>query len=267
MTWIEELLNNYYLWLRDRTAISVQDSNDWALISTPFLGVFNDNIDIFIKKNHNNLILSDDGETLDRLDLTGINLSRSSARRELAERVLRTYGVKWNRESNELTIDATVTNFPQKKHNFLSAILEIGDLYFFSQENIAHIFREDVAKYFDSNNIIFTPDFITRGKTGLELTFDFQIAFAKKEIVVKAFNSVRRDNLTSFLFSWDDVRPERERATSKAVKAVAVINDKEKSLKPEFQEALLNKDVGVLNWSERENSANLALFSPNGLHI
>jgi hypothetical protein len=64
-----------------------------------------------------------------------------------------------------LLIETNIERFPQSKHNFLSAIIEINDLYILSKNNVASIFKEDVRNYLESQNIIFTPDFISKGST------------------------------------------------------------------------------------------------------
>jgi hypothetical protein len=37
--------------------------------------------------------------------------------------------------------------------------------------------------------------------------FDFQIAGKNSELVLKSFNTINKQSLSSFLFSWDDINP------------------------------------------------------------
>tara|TARA_B110000967_G_C18815947_1_gene526136 strand:+ start:582 stop:1343 length:762 start_codon:yes stop_codon:yes gene_type:complete len=252
-------VDDYYNWLREKTFIQKDSNTDWFLINTPFVGAFNDTIEIYAQKNGNHLRLSDNGETMSNLELQGLHIQGSKRRRAILDTILINYGVRT--ENNELTIEANIENFSQSKHNFLSAIIEINDLYVLSKHNVASIFKEDVRNYLDSNDIIYTPDFISKGVTGLEFNFDFQIAKKNKEIVIKSFNTVNKSNLSTFLFSWDDIKPVREKITKKDVNAIAIINNIDKEVRTEFLDALKAKNADYILWSERESVKNKELIS------
>lgn len=259
MNWVNTYVDDYYNWLREKTFIQKDSNTDWFLINTPFVGAFNDTIEIYAQKNGNHLRLSDNGETMSNLELQGLHIQGSKRRRAILDTILINYGVRT--ENNELTIEANIENFSQSKHNFLSAIIEINDLYVLSKHNVASIFKEDVRNYLDSNDIIYTPDFISKGVTGLEFNFDFQIAKKNKEIVIKSFNTVNKSNLSTFLFSWDDIKPVREKITKKDVNAIAIINNIDKEVRTEFLDALKAKNADYILWSERESVKNKELIS------
>lgn len=259
MNWVNTYVDNYYNWLREKTFIQKDTNTDWFLINTPFVGAFNDTIEIYAQKNGNHLKLSDNGETMSNLELQGLHIQGSKRRRAILDTILINYGLKT--ENDELTIEANVDNFSQSKHNFLSAIIEINDLYVLSNHNIASIFKEDVRNYLDSHDIIYTPDFISKGTTGLEFNFDFQIAKKNKEIVIKSFNTVNKSNLPTFLFAWDDIKPVREKITKKNVNAIAIINNIDKEVRTEFLDALKAKNADYILWSERESEESKKLIS------
>lgn len=252
-------MNDYYSWLREKTFIQKDSDTEWYLINTPFLGAFNDTIEIYAQKKGANLILSDNGETMSNLELQGLYIQGSKRRKAILETILINYGIR--SVNNELTIEANIENFSQCKHNFLTAITEINDLYVLSKHNVASIFKEDVRHYLDENDIIYTPDFISKGATGLEFNFDFQIARKEKEIVIKSFNTINKSNLSTFLFSWDDIKPVREKITKKNVNAVAIINNVEKEIKTEFLDALKAKNADFILWSERDSELSKQLIS------
>lgn len=252
-------MDEYYNWLREKTYIQKGTSTDWFLINTPFVGAFNDTIEIYAQKNGSQLVLSDNGETMSNLELQGLQIQGSKKRRNLLDTILLNYGIR--SINDELTIESGLEDFSQAKHNFLSAIIEINDLYVLSKHNVASIFKEDVRDYLESKDIIYTPDFISKGTTGLEFNFDFQIAKKQSEIVIKSFNSVNKSNLPTFLFAWDDIKPVREKTTKKEVKAIAVINDVDKEIKSEFLDALKSKNADYILWSEREEQRNVELVA------
>lgn len=258
MNAISTYVNDYYNWLKENTFIQKDANTDWFIINSPFVGAFNDTIEIYAQKNGNNLVLSDNGETMSNLELQGLHIQGSQRRREILDSILINYGVK--EENDELSIESNIENFSQSKHNFLSAIIEINDLYVLSKHNVASIFKEDVRNYLDTQKIIYTPDFISKGSTGLEFNFDFQIAGRTKEIVLKSFNTVNKSNIPTFLFSWEDIKPVREKITKKEVSAIAIINDIDKEVKNEFLEALKSKNADFILWSKRDNENNRQLL-------
>ncbi len=194
--WINELIDKYYDFLKGRTAIVTETGTNWAVISTPFPGLFNDTLEVYAKRDNGKILLSDDGITIKNLDLIGSTISRSPKRKELLEKILLNYGILL--QDNEFITEANEQNFAQKKHNLVSAISEINDMYMLAKHTVASIFKDDVREYLDEQQIIYTPQFISKGSTGLEFTFDFQIAYREKEIVIKSFNSM--NNLTCPIF-------------------------------------------------------------------
>lgn len=76
-------IDKYYLWLKERTFIEHEEHSDWLVISTPFMGAFNDDIEIYAKKEGDQLLLRDNGETLTNLELQGVKFQGSGIRRSL----------------------------------------------------------------------------------------------------------------------------------------------------------------------------------------
>jgi len=248
--WVNELIDKYYEFLKERTAVITETGSNWAVISTPFIGLFNDTLEVYAKKDNGKIILSDDGVTLKNLELVGSIISRSPKRKDLLERILLTYGIHLQND-DELIVEATENNFPQKEHNLISAISEINDMYMLAKHTVATIFKEDVRNYLDEQQIIYTPQFISKGSTRLEFTFDFQIAYREKEIVLKAFNTINKLNLPNFLFTWEDIKSVREKITGKQVVGLAMINDESKEIQQEYLDAMKSKNADFILWSQR----------------
>ncbi|MDD4604118.1 MAG: DUF1828 domain-containing protein, partial [Bacteroidales bacterium] len=133
--WVNELIDKYYDFLKGRTSVITETGTDWAVISTPFLGLFNDTLDVYAKKENGKILLSDDGMTIKNLDLIGSTISRSPKRKELLDRILLNYGIQFN--DNEFITEATEQTFAQKKHNLISAISEINDMYMLAKHTVA----------------------------------------------------------------------------------------------------------------------------------
>lgn len=248
-------MNDYYAFLKEKTLVTASNAPDWVEISTPFVGLFNDSVDIYAKKEGGKIILSDDGNTLRDLELSGLEITRSPKRKEILDRILINYGVKIN--NDELTTEATERDFPQKKLNLISAISETADMYYLAKHTVASVFREDVKAYLDEQDLIYTPYFISKGSTGLEFTFDFQIAYRNTEIVIKSFNLVNKMNLPHFLFTWEDIKKVREQQTQKEIIGLAVINDIDRKVSEEYLSALESKRAKHILWSQRHTPENI----------
>ncbi len=130
INWINPLLEDYYKWIKSQTFVLKDNQTGWATISTPFIGIFNDTIEIFVKKNNEKIILSDNCETINNLKLVGVEIKKGK-RREIADSILLNYGVKFR--GDELFLETKEDSFSQKKHNFLSAMLELNNIYMLSK--------------------------------------------------------------------------------------------------------------------------------------
>jgi hypothetical protein len=252
MNWIDNSIKEYYDWLKERTHVSKDERTGWNVITTPFRGLFNDNIEIYAKLENGKLIFSDDGNTLSNLELTGTPVLRSSRRKEWLESVLLNYGVSLI-DNQELQIIGTEKDFNQKKHNLICAISEISDMAMMAKHTVSSLFKEDVKAYLDEQNIIYTPQFIAKGSTGIEFTFDFQIAGKNRELVIKSFNSLNKINVPNFLFGWADIKPAREKISGKELKGLAIVNTTDKEIKQEYMEALQSKGADIILWDQRHS--------------
>lgn len=262
MNWIEDSINQYYDWLKTKTYTKEDEQSGWFAVTTPFLGLFNDPIEIYMKMEDDTILMSDDGITIKNLELAGASITRSSKRKEWLDFILLNYGVTI--DNGELFVKAKQADFSQKKHNLICAISEITDMEITAKHIVSSLFRDDVKQLLDEQEIIYTPQFITKGSSGIEFTFDFQIAGRNKELVLKSFNSLNKINVPNFLFSLDDIKPVREKASGKEMLSLAVINDIEKDIKPEYINALKSRNTDILFWSERNKPENLQKLRPTG---
>ncbi|WP_418894042.1 DUF1829 domain-containing protein [Limibacterium fermenti] len=249
MNWIDNSIKEYYDWLREKTIVTVDEQTGWSEITTPFQGLFNDNIQLYAKLEDGKLILSDDGLTLANLELAGSPVLRSPKRKEWMDMIFLNYGITLR--DNELVAIGTVKEFNQKKLNLLSAISEISDMAMLAKHTVSSLFKEDVKAYLEEQNAIYTPHFIAKGSTGIEFTFDFQIAGRQKELVIKCFNSLNKMNVPNFLFAWDDIKPAREKISGKVLRGLAIVNDTDKDIKKEYLDALESKGADYILWEQR----------------
>ena len=58
MNLINEYIDNYHIFLREKTVLREDFQSGWVGISTPFLGAFNDAIELYAKKENGHVLLS-----------------------------------------------------------------------------------------------------------------------------------------------------------------------------------------------------------------
>jgi hypothetical protein len=185
----KNLVNAYIEWLRQN--ICIEAINGVYKITTPFLDRHNDRLQIYVKKSNGGFILTDDGHTITDLKLSGVEFT-TEKRKQILHSILNGFGVRLIED--ELIIEATPDNFPQKKHNFIQAVLSINDLFVMASPMVASIFREDVERYLQLNEIRYTPSVNFTGRSGFVHFFDFVIpaSKAKPERILRAINRPNR---------------------------------------------------------------------------
>ena len=132
---IQRLTDEYHDWLREKT--NLRSVDDWVEITTPYLDRHNDCIQIYAKRSNGGFILTDDGSTIDDLELSGCKLS-SPKRQSLLRMTLNGFGV--HNENNVLQVRASSTDFALRKHNLLQAMLAVNDLFYLATPMVASLF-------------------------------------------------------------------------------------------------------------------------------
>lgn len=243
---IKMLLDKHSQWLRDKTVPKTLN-DQWSEITTPYLDRHNDCIQIYLKREGNGYLLSDDGYILSDLVSSGCNLD-SSRRKELLKTTLVGFGVAL--VDNQLTIHASEENFPLKKHSLIQAMLAVNDLFYLATPHVTSLFLEEVTKWMDLVHIRSVPNVKFTGKSGYDHKFDFVIPKSdqRPERLVEVINHPKKDVAESLLFKWIDTRETRP-ANSELY---AILNDKNASNLPNVIDALRGYDLKPILWNERD---------------
>lgn len=242
---IQKMMDGYIAWLREKT--SLREVGAWVEITTPLLDRHNDHLQIYVQREKDHFILTDDGYTLQDLEQSGCKLD-SSKRQELLRVTLNGFGVQQHDDS--LEIRATEETFPLKKHSLLQAMLGVNDLFYLAAPHTASLFYEDVASWMTASEVRFVEQVRFTGKTGYDHMFEFVIPRSKNgsERIVKPISRPDKGSAMEMAFAWVDTRETRP----PEARAYALLNDIEQIVKPDVMEALLSYDVMPVRWSERE---------------
>src|SRR6266700_930688 len=105
---IERLLNDYRIWLKDKTTLR-EVNGSWVEITTPYLDRHNDSLQIYARRENGGFVLTDDSYTIHDLEASGCNLS-TEKRKDLLKMTLNGFGVTLNKEA--LEVHANPETFP-----------------------------------------------------------------------------------------------------------------------------------------------------------
>ncbi|MDY0325382.1 MAG: DUF1828 domain-containing protein [Candidatus Cloacimonadaceae bacterium] len=243
----KKLVDNYALWLKEST--DLRQVEKYVEITTPFLDRHNDHIQLYLSKEDESFILTDDGYTLSDLSISGCEVD-TEKRKQLLTQTLNGFGV--TRIGDALTVKTDLTRFAQKKHNLLQAILSVNDLFYTASPLVLSLFLEDVQAWLDKNEIRYTPNISFIGKSGFSHNYEFVIpkSKAQPERILKVLSNPDRNVIQSLLFSWQDtalIRPQNAHL-------YAFLNDSA-GLKESHIEAIGNYGISGVQWSKREKYA------------
>jgi hypothetical protein len=243
---VKEMMKSYTGWLSDKTILK-RINEEWVEITTPNLDRHNDYLQIYICRERDYYLLTDDGYIIDDLESSGCSL-KSPRRKELFDLTIMGFGVQM--EHDRLIMKATRDNFPLKKHNLLQAMLAINDLFYLSSPHITNLFYENVVEWFDESDIRYAPRVKFTGKSGYDIMFDFVIPKSKRspERLIQLANVPNKDKVQMLMFKWIDIRAVR----GVDVLSYVILNDKESSTSPPAIDALLHYDSIPIAWTERE---------------
>ena len=247
MDHISQLMNQYQKWLKDE--ITLQQIGNAVEITTPFLDRHNDYIQIYAKRKDDVLLLSDEGETIEDLEMSGVSLN-SRKRKELLELAAAGFGVSI--ENNVISIKTSPNKFPLAKHNLVQTILAVNDLFFTARPLVTSLFMEDVGAWLDQKEVRYIPEVSFTGKSGYPHKFHFAIPKSKTqpERFIQAINNPNKDSTKNLVFAWFDTKQTRPEESA----AFAIINDDEQSVSSGVEDALSRYDIVPVRWSDREKA-------------
>jgi len=244
---MKDLIQNYIDWLKLKTNFK-ELNNGYAEITTPFVNHINDYIQIYLKKDDNNrLLITDGGDTINNLELEGVELNTNSRKKEL-EVILNGFGVSV--KDKELITYATEGTFPYRKHNLIQCILAVDDMYILAQPRVESFFYDDVINFLNLNEVRYSTNIILEGKSSFQHKFDILIPKSRNENerIIKLSYSVKKQNIISQLFAFEDTKQKREN------EGILIINDLEKEIPPDISMGIKEYGIYEFPWSMREKN-------------
>lgn len=246
---IEELMEDYRAWLRDKTTLR-EVNRSWVEITTPYIDRHNDALQIYARRENGGFLLTDDSYIIHDLEASGCSLD-TPKRQALLRTTLNGFGVKLNHEA--LEVHATPQTFPLRKHNLLQAMLAVNDLFYTARSVVESLFLEDVVNWFDTNDIRYTPNIKFTGVSGYDHLFDFVIPKSRKqpERIIQTINRPSRIMAENLIYKWSDTHDARALDS----KAYAVLNDMGSQIIPvEIFDAFKAYNIKPVPWTHRSDA-------------
>lgn len=246
MNEIDRLIEGYWSWLKER--MLTREVGGWTEITTPYLDRHNDYIQIYGKSVDGRISLTDGGETIQDLFQSGFNF-KSEKRQQILKFILAGFQVEL--KDGQICVEADEKNFALKKHNLIQAILSFNDMFFLASPTIESLFFEDVAHWLDDAGVRYTERVKFPGHSGFDYVFDFVIPKSKfePERILRAINNPTKISAQNYILAWVDTRDNRPKNSV----ALAVLNDNNKEISEDVEDAFKAYNIVPINWSRRNN--------------
>ncbi len=239
---IQKYIDSYAEWLKNE--ITFTQVGEYYEINTPFLDNDNDYLQFYVKQDGDNLFFTDDGFTINSLEMTGFSMTPN--RKKQLTHILSQYGVQLY--DKELIIKAPANQFAQKKHAFTQCLLHVSDMYMTSRTKVGSYFLDDIQAFFKQNDIFCLDNVQFTGKSGFCHNYDFamQRSKTKPERLCLAINNPSKATMSNALFAWEDTRPSRGDNS----KLIVILNDSSRIGKG-IEDGFENYGVESIRWSQR----------------
>lgn len=245
----KEWIDSYVEWLKNNYEITSLENGDE--ITTPFTNTIGDNIRLYIQKKGRNIELSDDGNTINDLDLMGVNIE-SDTRKELLKKIFRQYEVHRNKDI--LMVESSVQDFPIKKQRLLQAILRVDDLFMTKQSVVTNIFLQEVLDFFNKNDFGGLPSYTLEGKTGNSYKYDYALGSTSNRplTLFQVMNNPSFQKLAIEAYALSDVQKKK---TSNPPKIVVVYSSSNK-ISQKSKNVAKDSGIETVSWAQKDKLKN-----------
>ena len=251
---VKTIKNSYINWIRENTNFN-EVLNQTIEVSSPFMSALNENIKIYVIPNSTRYKITDDGYTLWNLESLGMNFRKGSRRESLLLNAIDRSNLSMDPKTKELFIYSTQQKLGNSMHTMIQSILTITDMLRFNTSTVRSLFFDEVNKYFDENKELYDPfpDVEIQGKSKLLHRFDYLMTLKhKQKKLVKLINNLDKSQVERTIMGWQDTTEQRTSKYNENLKMVALINDSEKVISTEFEDAFTQYGIETIGFSDKK---------------
>ena len=244
---IRQLIERYHSWMSESTTLRTIENG--VEITTPFLDRHNDMMQVYAELSGDEVLLTDDGYTIEDLEFCGLTVEGSRCR-NLMQFNLNGFGV--TREGNDLVTRATAKDFALKLHNLLQAMIAVDDLHYIAPPSkVKHAFDKDIGTWLNESKIQFEAAKF-KGKLGYYVDYKYVIPPSRNKPyrVLIGINNPGRGAVEQVAWRWWDIRDSRP----SGARLYPILNDAQRGSIETEMDALRNLAMKPFLWSSRHEA-------------
>ncbi|KRL14645.1 hypothetical protein FD09_GL000299 [Schleiferilactobacillus perolens DSM 12744] len=252
----DQWITDYTMWLRKQ--YHVESLPDGDEVTTPFTNSLGDNIQLFMipSTKDGEFLLTDEGNTINDLELLGINMNNDT-RSELLSSIVQQYQVSLDKEG-VLSVSGPIKNFPVLKQHLLQAVLRIDDLSQTRKGVVSNIFRQEVGDYLSKNEFEVLPNYPIQGRTGNPYHIDYAIGGTESK-PLRLIQVVPRpsfDRVAAESVTFDDIK-KNEALNSHRITYTIIFNDETSKVSKSAYNIASRYGTEIVPWSDKKQLFNL----------
>lgn len=179
-TVIQHLL--YYL----KGWTDVRPLGDGCMVVTPFQHYDQSFIELYVEFRDGKYIISDDGETLAMLFVSGLTIDKRSPLFDVIEHIARFHDILF--EQDVLSVSTTEETLGEKVYALIHAIQSVGFLIYCRSHRKRPTFKDEVETLILKTEVIYTPDYTIHGKANTH-KIDFYIN-SGRELLIDTLSAI-----------------------------------------------------------------------------
>jgi hypothetical protein len=195
---------------------------DGCAITTPFLYPDFASIEMYLEPVGNDLLLTDEGETLNMLFVNGLTIEKNKDLYKEAKQIARSRGAQL--QNSAISIMTTPGQLGEATQSLLNAIQAISYLIYKRRNVERATFDDEVEKLLISNKVQYEPNFSIRGEANRHKV-KFHVN-SNRNLLVEPISAATiqgaRTKAKLVAYKWLDIRP-----AHKMYKCISIIDDRE----------------------------------------
>jgi len=244
----EELLPSYFdAFMKGSSCTELPNGRTSVVL--PFVYPDHDNIEIFVKDRGDNVVVSDLGETLRRLDTVGMDIGASGKLAYQTERIASGFNVTL--QSGILLKEGPRQDVGSLLLDVLSACMAIADLMYGTRAWQPLTFVDEVAKLLTINDFSFERQHPILGRSGTKYHVDFQVVTPHRVLLVETLAARTVAGARAWVNAtyrmWNDIV-----TGDVVVRKVSLLNDETSSIRDE-DVRLLENVSHVYRWKDKQH--------------